>query len=659
MIFRLEFVLPTRQESDLGTQNRRTMWHWALIAASLQTQTIPMEELDLRGMVQEWGQPQKARSVDRNPLSIGGVRFATGVGTHANSSLTVLCGGKAIAFRAKVGVDDEVGTRGSVEFLVLKDGKTAWRSGVLRGGQPAKECDVPLRGAKTVEFRVTDAGDGIDYDHANWAEARLELLAGAGLKVVSQPEEPPMKIASHRRDRTELHGPRIVGTTPGRPFLFRIPATGKAPLRFAARNLPEGLSLDPATGIVRGRVAKPGTFDVKVEVSGPAGRDSRTIRIVAGKGKLALTPPLGWNSWNVWGLSVSADKVRDAARAFVETGLAGYGYQYVNIDDGWEAGRAPDGEILCNEKFPDMKALADEVHALGLKLGIYSSPGPKTCGGYEGSYRHELQDARTYAKWGIDYLKYDWCSYGQIAKDNSLVELQKPYKVMREALDSVDRDIVYSLCQYGMGEVWKWGNFVGGDLWRTTGDITDTWGSMSSIGFAQGKIVRFSGPSGWNDPDMLVVGMVGWGPSVRPNRLTKNEQITHISLWAMLAAPFLIGCDLTKLDEFTKDLLMNHEILEIQQDPLGKPPVQRALGDGTEVWTRRLWDGTTAVALFNRNLTAKEMVVAWSSIGIQGTPRVVDCWLRKDLGRVPGGLRRRVPGHGAMVFKFGTPKPAW
>ncbi len=635
------------------------MWHWALIAASLQTQAIPMEDLGLPSMVQEWGQPRRNRSVDGNPLSIGGVVFERGVGTHANSTLTVLVDGKAVAFRAKVGVDDEVGTRGSVEFVVLKDGKAAWRSGVLRGGQPARECDVPLQGAKTVEFRVTDAGDGIDYDHADWAEARLEVLAGAKPRVLARPEEPPMKIASHRRDRTELHGPRIVGTTPGRPFLFRIPATGKSPLRFTAKGLPEGLTLDPATGIVRGRVSKPGTYDVKVEVAGPAGKDRRTIRIVAGKGKLALTPPLGWNSWNVWGLSVSAEKVRDAARAFVETGLAGHGYQYVNIDDGWEAGRAPDGEILCNEKFPDMKALADEVHALGLKLGIYSSPGPKTCGGYEGSYRHELQDARTYAKWGIDYLKYDWCSYGQIAKDNSLVELQKPYKVMREALDSVDRDIVYSLCQYGMGDVWKWGNQVGGDLWRTTGDITDTWGSMAGIGFAQGKIARYSGPSGWNDPDMLVVGMVGWGPSVRPNRLTKNEQITHISLWAMLAAPFLIGCDLTKLDEFTKDLLMNHEILEIQQDPLGKPPVQRELGDGTEVWTRPLWDGTVAVALFNRNFTAKEVAVSWSSIGVQGSPRVLDCWRRKDLGRVPGGLRQRVPGHGALVFKVGTPKPAW
>jgi len=635
------------------------MWHWALIAASLQTQAIPMEDLDLKAMVQEWGQPQKSRSVDGRPLSIGGVRFERGVGTHASSTLTVLADGKAVAFRAKVGVDDEVGTRGSVEFVVLKDGKAAWRSGVLRGGQPAKECQVSLQGAKTVELRVTDAGDGIDYDHADWAAASFEVLAGAKLRVVARPEEAPMKIASHRRDRTELHGPRIVGTTPGRPFLFRIPATGKSPLRFSANGLPEGLTLDPATGIVRGRVPKPGTYDVKVEVSGPAGKDRRTIRIVAGKGKLALTPPLGWNSWNVWGLSVSADKVRDAARAFVETGLAGHGYQYVNIDDGWEAGRAPDGEVLCNEKFPDMKALADEVHALGLKLGIYSSPGPKTCGGYEGSYRHELQDARTYAKWGIDYLKYDWCSYGQIAKDGSLVELQKPYKVMREALDSVDRDIVYSLCQYGMGDVWKWGNLVGGDLWRTTGDITDTWGSMSGIGFAQGKIAKYAGPSGWNDPDMLVVGMVGWGPSVRPNRLKKNEQITHISLWAMLAAPFLIGCDLTKLDEFTKDLLMNHEILEIQQDPLGKPPVQRDLGDGTEVWTRRLWDGTIAVALFNRNFAAKEVAVSWSSIGVQGSPRVLDCWRRKDLGRVPNGLRQRVPGHGALVFKVGTPKPAW
>jgi len=277
---------------------------------------------------------------------------------------------------------------------------------------------------------------------------------------------------------------------------------------------------------------------------------------------IALTPPLGWNSWNAWGLSVDDEKVRAAADAFVDNGLADHGWTFINIDDGWEAPeRLPDGSITGNEKFPDFKNLSDYVHSKGLKLGIYSGPGPMTCGGYLASYQHEYQDAATWAKWGIDYIKYDWCSYRNIAKDNSLEELQKPYILMRKALDAVNRDIVYSLCQYGMGDVWKWGADVGGNLWRTTGDIRDTWASMSGIGFRQDKMSPFASPGHWNNPDMLVVGWVGWGPNLHPTRLTPDEQYTHISLWALLSAPLLIGCDLTRLDDFTLNLLTNDEVL--------------------------------------------------------------------------------------------------
>ena len=226
------------------------------------------------------------------------------------------------------------------------------------------------------------------------------------------------------------------------------------------------------------------------------------------------------------------------------------------------------GVIQTNEKFPDMKALADYVHSKGLKLGIYSSPGPKTCAGFAASYQNEEQDASTYASWGIDYLKYDWCSYGGIAKDGSLAELQKPYRVMRDALDECGRDIVYSFCQYGMGDVWKWGAEVGGNCWRTTGDINDSWGSMSGIGFGQDGHEKYASPGHWNDPDMLVVGKVGWGPNLHPTGLTPNEQMTHISLWCLLSSPLLIGCDLSDMDQFTLDLLTNDEVLDVNQDPL-------------------------------------------------------------------------------------------
>src|SRR5436853_4679142 len=227
--------------------------------------------------------------------------------------------------------------------------------------------------------------------------------------------------------------------------------------------------------------------------------------------------------------------VRSIADAMASNGMKDAGYLYINIDDTWEAGRDAQGNIQTNRKFPDMKALSDYVHSKGLKLGIYSSPGPKTCAGFEASYKHEQQDANTWAKWGIDYLKHDWCSYGGIEKGRTQEALAKPYKLMGSALDASGRDIVYSLCQYGMGNVWTWGAETGGNLWRTTGDITDTWGSMSGIGFGQNGHEKYAGPGHWNDPDMLVVGRVGWG-NPHPSRLTPNEQITHITLWSLLSA---------------------------------------------------------------------------------------------------------------------------
>jgi alpha-galactosidase len=469
--------------------------------------------------------------------------------------------------------------------------------------------------------------------------------------------EPPIAMASGTGPKPAIHHPRVTGTTPGRPFLFRVPATGDGPLAFEAKGLPSGLALDPKTGILTGSVPTAGTTVVDLTVRGPKGSATAKLRVVAGEHTLAQTPPLGWNSWNVWGLAVDEGKVKAAADAMVASGLAARGFTYVNIDDGWEKGRDASGEIVPNEKFPDMKRLADYVHSKGLKLGIYSSPGPKTCGGYEGSYRHEEQDARTYARWGIDYLKYDWCSYGEIVKgDSSLETLKKPYEVMRAALDAVDRDIVFSLCQYGMGKVWEWGGSVGGDLWRTTGDITDTWSSLSRIGFGQAELFPHAGPSAWNDPDMLVVGRVGWGPNVRPSRLSPNEQVTHVTLWAVLAAPMLVGSDLAALDGLTLDLLTNEEVLAVSQDPLGRQGRRiRADDAGREVWARDLEDGSLAVALFNRGAEATRVEVGFRDLGLAGPQSVRDLWAKKDLGRFAEGWGAVVPRHGAVLVKVGTP----
>jgi alpha-galactosidase len=358
---------------------------------------------------------------------------------------------------------------------------------------------------------------------------------------------------------------------------------------------------------------------------------------------------MGWNSWNVWATSVDAAKIRAAADAFISSGLAAHGYSFINIDDAWEGTRDEQGNIRTNEKFGDMKALADYVHAKGLKLGIYSSPGPKTCAGFEGSHQHDAKDARTWANWGIDYLKYDWCSC--TSKDHVA-----PYATMREALDKIDRDIVYSFCQYGMADVWTWGAGTGANLWRTTGDITDTWTSMEKIGFSQSKLAPFAGPGHWNDPDMLVVGQLGWGPQIRPTRLKPIEQQTHITLWSLLGAPLLIGCDLTKIDDFTRDLLCNDEVIEINQDPLGKV-AQRIMQDGSvEVWSRPLFDGTIAVAIFNRGTDEAKWLLKWSDLGIKGSQPIRDLWKQKDHGQFDGNFGGTITAHGSILLKIGTPK---
>ena len=369
---------------------------------------------------------------------------------------------------------------------------------------------------------------------------------------------------------------------------------------------------------------------------------------------IGLTPALGWNSWNCWGLSVSDEKVRASARAMTEK-LADHGWAYINIDDGWEDRRNEKGEMLTNSKFPDLRGLAAYVHGLGLKIGIYSSPGTLTCGGFAGSYQHEQQDADSYSAWGIDYLKYDWCSYGQIAPATpTLDEYKKPYQVMRDALAKNSRDIIFSLCQYGMGDVWKWGAEVGGNSWRTTGDITDSWSSMSSIGFAQDQSAPYCAPGHFNDPDMLVVGRVGWGPGLHRSRLTPDEQYTHISLWSLLSAPLLIGCDMSQLDEFTLNLLTNDEVLAIDQDERAGQAKKFALQGQLQVWVKPLADGSSAVGVFNTGDQPLQSRISFASLGLGLQLKLRDCWRQQDLGTFRTDYGVSVPAHGVLLLRVKT-----
>ena len=483
------------------------------------------------------------------------------------------------------------------------------------------------------------------------AMLRVSFTDRATRQAISNEVEVPYILTPRSPVKPRINGARVFGVRPWSPFLYKVAATGEPPLKYSASDLPNGLAINQGDGMITGSLKKRGEYVVRLTVENQHGYDERELKIIVGDG-ISLTPPLGWNSWNCWGLSVSDKKVRQSADAMKASGLADHGWSYINIDDGWEDTHDKNGNILPNSKFPDMQALCSYVHSLGLKIGIYSSPGPKTCGGYEGSYGFEAKDAITYAGWGIDYLKYDWCSYWKIAPEPTPEQLKKPYKEMKHALRKANRDIHYSLCQYGMGDVWTWGAEVDGNSWRTTGDIEDTWESLSSIGFSQRKCSPWSAPGRWNDPDMLVVGWVGWGPSLHFTRLTPNEQYTHISLWSLLAAPMLIGCDLEQLDAFTLNLLANDEVLEVNQDPLGKQAMQISSSENCEVWAKDLEDGSIAVGLFNKTEQTRYVGVAMDQLQMDGKWSMRDLWTQSDCGMVRGYFEMKVYPHGARLVRL-------
>jgi hypothetical protein len=471
-------------------------------------------------------------------------------------------------------------------------------------------------------------------------------------------EETPYILTPQPGDAPKINGAKVYGARVNHPFQYTIAATGKRPMDFRAKSLPHGLKLNRKTGIISGVVSQKGEYNVSIIAQNEIAQEKAVVKFIIGD-QIALTPPMGWNSWNAWGLTVDQEKVLASARIYKEKGLMNHGWTYINIDDGWEIvgnstlpKRDSLGNIIVNEKFPDMKALGDSIHALGLKFGIYSSPGPLTCGGYTASYQHEINDANSYASWGIDYLKYDWCSYEKIAKDTTLPEYKAPYFVMRKALDSVNRDILFSLCQYGMGKVWEWGAEVGGNCWRTTDDITDTWESMSKIGFNQIENAPYAGPGHWNDPDMLVVCWVGWGPSLHPSKLTPDEQYTHISLWSLLSSPLLIGCDLTKLDDFTLNLLTNDEVLAVNQDPLGKQATPAIKDGNIQVWVKDLQDNTKAFGVFNLGDKSEKYTLDLKKLGIQERASVRDLWRQKEITAVDNVVELTVPSHGVVLMKY-------
>ncbi len=359
---------------------------------------------------------------------------------------------------------------------------------------------------------------------------------------------------------------------------------------------------------------------------------------------LVRTPPMGWNSWNKFAGRITDADVRGVADAMVSSGMSKAGYVYINIDDTWELGRDAAGNPTTNTKFPDMKALADYVHSKGLKIGIYSSPGPKTCAEYEGSFGHELQDAKTYAAWGIDYLKYDLCSARGIYPSNQATH-QALYQKMGEALEATGRPIVFSLCQYGQNDPWIFGPKVAGNLWRTTDDISDNWKSMDDIGFRQLAIAKYTTPGHWNDPDMLEIGNGG---------MTADEYRTHMSLWSMLSAPLIAGNDLRTMTDETKSILMNAEVIAVDQDSAAKPTQELSKEGSIQTLWRPMADGSIVVGVFNRGETALKAPVSLVSLPIAINGEAVrgrDLWKHTEVSIAGGRLIADVPAHGVYLLR--------
>jgi alpha-galactosidase len=519
-----------------------------------------------------------------------------------------------------------------------------------------------------------------------------------------------------------INGARIFGARPESPFLFTIPATGDEPITYSAEGLPDGLTLDAQTGQITGKLMQSGEYKVTLTARNSKGFDSKPLLIKIGD-KICLTPPMGWNSWNCFAGAVDADKVLAAAHAMVDKGLIKHGWIYINIDDTWQGDRGGKFNALQgNHKFPDMQKLCDEIHALGLKPGIYSTPWITSYAGYPGGsadnpegtwekppknkklnqgvkpwaigmYSFATNDAQQWSAWGFDYLKYDW---------NPIKSPQ--VEEMENAIRQSKRDIVLSLSNSApFSGAEDWARLA--NAWRTTGDIRDTWQSMSQKGLGEDKWAPYAGPGHWNDPDMLVVGMVGWGPKLHPTGLTPEEQYTHITLWSLLAAPLLIGCDMTQLDDFTLGLLTNDEVLAVNQDPLGKQATDVKTEQSPEIaiLARPLSDGTMAVGLINRgryelispprargnqttpqiwrlrNLETRETsefqteteakealekvaapaeaTISWSDLQLNGPQQVRDLWRQKDLGQFAEKYTATIPFHGVVMLKIGTPKP--
>lgn len=632
--------------------------------------TIWLDQIDSNGYyIQDWGQPGINRSVVGTPLSVAEKKYDHGIGGHAISRLFFDLGAKAKKITGAAGPDDCNLFTTKMEFKIIGDKKLLWSSGTMQKGDQAIPFDIDLTGINKLLLLIDLCDDEFMYDHADWVD--VTFTTDGDVKAIPVWPEPIKKepyILTPKAPETPLvNNPAVYGATPGADFLWSIMASGEKPMTYDAIDLPEGLTIDNATGVISGSVKNKGDYPVILTATNQLGSDAKRVIIKIGD-TISLTPIMGWSSWNCCRFDASDKILRETADIMHEK-LHPYGWTYVSVDDGWEAAeRNQDGSLSGNANFPDFKDLADYIHSKGMKLGIYSSPGPTTCGDYIGSYQHEFIDAKTWADWGVDYLKHDYCSHTQVEKDSSEGSIRAPYDLMRQALDSAGRDIVYCV-GYGAPRVWAWAPEAGGNHWRTTCDITDHWNVVQAIGNCQDVCAPSTAPGHFNDPDMMVVGQVGggWGAPKHPTLLTPDEQYAHVSLWSLLSAPLLLGCDLQLLDEFTTSLLTNREVIAVNQDPLCAPAVKKTVENG-QIWYKPLADGSIALGCFNMDpyfvlwdqndaqamqLRDYEFEISLPELGFDYPVIIRDIWRNADIMTdATGTIKLTVPYHGVKFIKI-------
>lgn len=616
----------------------------------------------------------------KNTIKIQGVSYNRGFGAQSPCVLSFMLDGNASRFSAEVGVDDSANTAIPLTFYVLADQKILFQSKAMNVGDPAVKIDLDLTGVKQLGLLITDTvgGLGNKRTNGNWANAKLLIKEGFTPGYV-QNNDPKYILTPTPKKTPQINTARVFGATPGNPVLFKVASTGQRPIQFTASNLPSGLKISAETGIITGSVKKRGNYEVLLTAKNNLGSASKKLLIKIGD-TIALTPPIGWNGWNSWEAEIDREKVLASANAMVSKGLADHGWSYINVDDAWMGVRSgPDTALQPNEKFPDIKGMIDYIHSLGLKAGLYSTPYLASYGGYVGAssdyptggethelfkpnrppysrigkYKFEPNDARQMAKWGVDFLKYDW-----------RIDVASTER-MSTALKNSGRDIVFSLSNNAPFEkVTDWVRLS--NMYRTGPDIKDSWTSLYNTSFVLDKWSPYAGPGHWSDADMMILGDVSIGPVLHPTRLTPDEQYSHVSIFSLIASPMLIGCPIDRLDAFTVSLLSNDEVIAINQDPLGKAARLVLEKDGFQVWKRELENGDYAVGIFNiagygktpqsyfrwGNEVPKSFKLNFIEIGLNGDFNIRDVWRQKNLGKFNDSIITSIRHHGVMMYRF-------